>query len=162
MSELHPGQVLPEDLTGQDAWDQVITALPVTEDEIDDLLYGEERPAQERVARLREIAGQLRDMQPGDLGGDTKVLLGEIDEAVARLSGGVEQEPALEYNEGTVDDDPLNHRETLSPDSDELEDIEEDDEMSLDSEGGPLPDDVLDPEEWQDNDDGFDVEKGVH
>ena len=56
-------------------------------------------------------------------------------------------------------DDPLNHRETLSPDSDELEAIEEDDEASLSDGSEPLDDDALDPEEW--SEDNTDVERGV-
>ena len=56
-------------------------------------------------------------------------------------------------------DDPLNHRETLSPDSDELEAIEEDDEASLSDGSEPLDDDVLDPEEWSEDD--SDVDRGV-
>ena len=91
---------------------------------------------------------------------DTQALLLEIDEAVARLGGDMERDPDLEFDEVSADDDPLNHRETLSPDSDELEEIEEDDQLSLSDGSEPLPDDVLDPEEWSDGD-GFNVDRGV-
>ena len=58
-----------------------------------------------------------------------------------------------------MDEDPLAHRETLSPDSDELEKIEESDAASFTDGSEPLPDEVLDPEEWAD-DDGFDAWPG--
>ena len=103
----------------------------------------------------------MRDDTPGDFGdGDPQALLREIDEAVARLQGDMDRDPDLAFDEVSTDDDPLNHRETLSPDSDELEEIEEDDEASLTDGSEPLPDDVLDPEEW-DEGDGFDVNRGV-
>jgi hypothetical protein len=66
----------------------------------------------------------------------------------------------LAFDEVSTDGDPLNHRETLSPDSDELEEIEDDDKASLTDGSEPLVDSVLDPEEWSD-DDGFDPDRGV-
>ena len=86
-----------------------------------------------------------------NLGGDTRVLLGQIDEAIDRLSGGLDRDPDLPDNEPTLSDDPLDHRELLSPDSDELEEIEEEDEESLDDDEGPLPDDETDQAVWADD-----------
>ena len=167
MSASHPGHVLPQDITPPDGWGEMNAAQPVSSAEIEDLLYGEDRPAEERLARLREIADELRQMEPADFGDDDPgVLLGQIDEAVARLSGGIDRDPQAVFDEVSTDDDPLAHRETLSPDSDELETIEEQDDESLDDGEGPVPDDelnpedVLDPKEWDDGD-GFDVNKGV-
>jgi hypothetical protein len=88
------------------------------------------------------------------------VIAAEIDEAIARLAGGSERDPDLVNDAVQMDDDPLNHRETLSPDSDELEAIEEDDEASLSSPDEPRADGALDPEEW-DEGDGFKVDRGV-
>ena len=156
MSDGHAGSILPEDITGQDAWDDVVTALHVTDDEIDELLYSEDRSVEERIARLKEIAGQLHTYEPGDLGGDTQVLLGQIDEAIDRLSGGLDRDPDLPDNEPTLSDDPLYHRELLSPDSDELEEIEEEDEESLDDDEGPLPDDETDQAVSDNEQTGFD------
>lgn len=167
MSASHPGHVLPQDITPPDGWGEMNAAQPVSPAEIDELLYGEDRPAEERLARLREIADTLRQMEPADFGDDDPgVLLGQIDEAIARLSGALDRDPQLIFDEVSADDDPLNHRETLSPDSDELEEIEEEDQESLDDGEGPVPDDelnpedILDPREWEDGD-GFDVDKGV-
>ncbi len=160
MSSQHPGRVLPQDVVPQDGWGDMMTALPISQAEIEDLLYGDDRPAAERVERLNELAASLRDREPGDFGdNDPGRLLDEIDRAIARLNGALERDPDLEYDEPTMADDPLNHRETLSPDSDELEAIEQDDEASLSDGSEPLDDDALDPEEWSEDD--SDVNRGV-
>lgn len=160
MTSAHPGRVLPQDITLPDGWGDMMTALPVSQAEVEDLLYGDDRPAAERVERLAEIGDSLRDREPGDFGdNDPGRLLAEIDNAIARINGALERDPDVESDETTMDDDPLNHRETLSPDSDELEAIEEDDEASLSDGSEPLDDDALDPEEW--SEDGSDLERGV-
>ena len=161
MSSLHPGRVLPQDIVPQDGWGDMLTALPVSQAEIEDLLYGDDRPAEERIERLSEIADSLRNREPGDFGdNDPGVLLGEIDNAIARLRSGTERDPDMvTENEPMMDDDPLNHRETLSPDSDELEELEALDEASLSDETEPLEDEALDPEEWSEDD--SDVTRGV-
>jgi hypothetical protein len=161
MSNAHPGRIVPQDLVPDDGSGDSLTAMPVSQSEIEELLYGDDRPEAERLERLQEIAGQLRQQEPGDFGGgDTKALLGEIDEAIARLSGDIERDPDMVFDEPSMDEDPLSHRETLSPDSDELEDIEDDDKESVAEDAEPRPDDALDPEEWDDGD-GFNVDRGV-
>lgn len=160
MSSSHPGRVLPQDVVPPDGWGDMMTALPISQAEVEDLLYGDDRPAAERVERLNELADSLRNREPGDFGdNDPGWLLEEIDRATARITGALERDPDLEFDETTMDDDPLNHRETLSPDSDELEAIEEDDEASLSDGSEPLEDGVLDPEEW--SEDESDVDRGV-
>ena len=161
MSNLHPGRVLPQDIVPQDGWGDMLTALPVSQAEIEDLLYGDDRPAEERIERLSEIGESLRNREPGDFGdNDPGMLLGEIDSAIARIRAGTERDrDMVTDDEPTMDDDPLNHRETLSPDSDELEAIEAQDEASLSDETEPLDDEVLDPEEWSEDD--FDVSRGI-
>ncbi len=159
MSNQHPGRLLPQDVVPDDGGGEMLTALPVSQAEVEDLLYGDDRPAAERMQRLSEIADDIRGQQPGDFGDNAGRLLTEIEGAIARLSGALEGDPKAEVDEPTMDGDPLNHRETLSPDSDELEAIEEDDEASLTDGSEPLDDNVLDPEEC--SEDGFDVERGV-
>ncbi len=161
MTNSHPGRIVPQDILPEDGSGNSLTALPFSQSEIEELLYGDDRPAQERIERLQELAAQMREEEPGDFGdGDPRALLLEIDEAIARLSGDVDRDPDLAFDEVSTDGDPLNHRETLSPDSDELEEIEENDEASLTDGAEPLPDAVLDPAEWDDGD-GFDVDRGV-
>ena len=160
MSSQHPGRVLPQDVAPQDGWGEMMTAQPISQAEIDDLLYGDDRPPAERAERLGELAEYLRSREPGDFGDDDPGrLLTEIDSAIARINAALDRDPDVVFDETTMDDDPLNHRETLSPDSDELEAIEEDDEASLSDGAEPLDDDVLDPEEWSEDD--SDVERGV-
>ena len=87
MSSAHPGRILPQDVVPQDGSGDMLTALPFSQSEVDELLYGDDRPPQERIERLQELAGQLREQEPGDFGdGDPRALLGEIDRA-ARISG---------------------------------------------------------------------------
>ena len=161
MSNLHPGRVLPQDLVLPDGGGDMLSALPVSQAEIEDLLYGEDRPAEERIDRLAEIAETLRNSAPADFGdNDPGVLLGEIDTAIARLRGALDRDPEqITDDEPTMDDDPLNHRETLSPDSDELEELEAMDKASISDGTEPLEDEALDPEEWSEND--LDVTRGV-
>lgn len=151
MTNGHPGRILPQDVEPQDGGGAALTALPLSQAEIDELLYGDDRPALERVERLQELAAQLRDDEPGDFGdGDPAALLKEIEEAIARLSGDIARDPDMPFDEPSMDDDPVNHRETLAPDSDELEELEEEDEASISDDAEPLEDDALDPEEWDD------------
>jgi hypothetical protein len=161
MTNAHPGRIVPQDILPQDGSGNSLTALPFGQAEIEELLYGDDRPAQERIERLQELAGQMREEEPGDFGdGDPRALLLEIDEAIARLSDDVDRDLDMPEDQVSTDGDPLNHRETLSPDSDELEAIEADDERSLTDGTEPLPDEVLDPAEWDDGD-GFNVDRGV-
>lgn len=147
------------DLIGQDNTvgndgDSPGYASPISSSEIEELLYNEEWPAEERIARLREMRGQLAEQEGPDFGDDDPLtLIRQIDAAVASLN--------LLEGEGMdpsgMDMDPSSHRETLSPDSDELLDLEAEDEESLtsDDEDGPI-----DEREWIDGD-GFDPDKGV-
>ena len=160
MSNLHPGRVLPQDVVPQDGWGDMMTALPISQAEIEDLLYGDDRPVAERVERLSELADSLRNREPGDFGdNDPGRLLEEIERAIARINSALERDPDLQFDEPTMAVDPLNHRETLSPDSDELEALQEDDQASLSDGSEPLEDDALDPEEWSEDD--LDVDRGV-
>lgn len=103
-------------------------AQPLSQAEIDELLYGDEWSAEERLERLRDFRDDLRSREAADFGTDDPgSLLREVIAAIARLESS--------YGEGmdpsSVDHNPEDHRETLAPDSDELETIEEEDEASL-------------------------------
>ena len=142
-----------DETTGNDG-DLPGFASPISTAEIDDLLYSEEWPAGERMARLRAMREQLAGLEPSDFGDDDpRALIAQIDDALGHLAGqaGDDIEPA------GLDIDPGDHRETLAPDSDELAEIEEDDDASFtdDADDGPI-----DETEWIDGD-GFDPDKGV-
>jgi hypothetical protein len=121
-------------------------AQPLSQAEIDELLYGDEWSARERLERLREFRDDLRSREAADFGTDDPgSLLREVIAAIARLE--------RSYGEGmdpsSVDHNPEDHRETLAPDSDELEAIEEQDEASL-AEDLPDDDEEIDEGEWED------------
>lgn len=120
-------------------------AQPVSQAEIEDLLYGDDWPAAERLARLLSIRDELSNLEATDFGDDDpRQLIGAIETALAQLSNaeGEGMDPT------SVDHDPAAHRETLSPDSDELEAIAASDEASFaEDEEGPI-----DKTQWTDDD----------
>jgi hypothetical protein len=143
-----------DELTGNDG-DRPGYTLPVGPTEIDELLYNEEWSADERIERLLAMRRELAELESPDFGDDDPLtLVRRIDDAVAQLRGldGEGMDPA------GMDMDPSAHRETMSPDSDELLDLEELDEQSLTSDDGE--DGPIDEREWIDGD-GFDPDKGV-
>jgi hypothetical protein len=149
----HPGYIIPQDTAPDDTGTDAIIGLPISQDEVDELLYSEDRPTEERLDRLRELAEGLRTRKAGEIGdNDAATLLGSIEQTISSL----ETKSRNPGEPGMLDDDPLDHRETLSPDSDELDTIEEEDEDSVEDDIG-----VLDEEEWAE-DDAIDTQKGVH
>lgn len=121
--------------------EQVLIAQPLSNAEIEELLYSDAFPADERLARLREIRDELLESEASDFGSDDPgALLGQIHQAISLLEqpGGESMDPV------SVDHNPEDHRETLSPDSDELDAIEKADEDSLDDDIPFEDDEVLD------------------
>jgi hypothetical protein len=138
MKPTNPHHVISRDTALADGSPEVLSELPFTLDEVNDLVYGDDRPAAERMARLAELAEDLRARQAGDLAdGDPGALLGEVEAAIRLL----ETKSQFAGEPGMLAEDPHDHRETLSPDSDELSLIAEEDEESLEEEGAQLEDD---------------------
>ena len=128
MRSNNPGHIIPQDTATDDSTGDVITGLPISQDEIDELIYGEDRPADDRIARLRELADDLRERTAGEMSDDdAATLLAALERAISTL----ETKAKYAGEPGMLDEDPHDHRETLSPDSDELEEIEEEDEESI-------------------------------
>lgn len=130
----HHGQILPMDTGPADAVDTLGMELPVSQDEIEDLLYGEGRGAEERLDRLRELRLDLQARGAGDyfVEQDAPSLIAEIDRAIERLEVATGQRDGGELSDPvSLDVDPLAHRETLSPDDDELLDLAAADEASI-------------------------------
>ena len=120
-------------------------AQPVSLTEIEELLYGDDWPIEERLARLRVARQEIADLEAPDFGDeDPLVLVRAIDDAIGRLEGlaGESMDPT------SVDHDASVHRETLAPDSDELEAIEAADEASFREEAAD--DDSVDKTQWID------------
>lgn len=119
--------------------EQVLIAQPLSQAEIDELLYSDEFPREERLARLRQVRLELSEQEASDFGSDDPgSLLGVVNEAIAALEDGVGES----MDASSVDHNPEDHRETLSPDSDELDAIEQADEESLSDD--VVENDVLD------------------
>jgi hypothetical protein len=97
-------------------------AEPLSQAEIEELLYNDGLAAADRLARLKQLRADLEARQADDFGdNDPKSLLTEIDSAILRL-----EDPArVGATETSFDSDPANHRETLSPDDDLLAELEE-------------------------------------
>ncbi|UJW84899.1 hypothetical protein [Devosia sp. SL43] len=156
----HHGTMVPQD-TNFDNADQPGIAQPYTQSEIEELLYGEDRPASERLARLRELRDETSIRESGDWGDqDPAAMLDELDRAIDELSATIANGDDNEDYAGLAtnfDNDPSDRLDALSPDDvDARHAIESDDELDEDDELGPL-----DEAEWDEGDD-FRPERGVH
>lgn len=94
-------------------------AQPISQNEIEDLIYADDRPTSERLERLREIREEVGVRASIDyVAKDLMVLQAELDKAIEQLE-------ARHSDGSTPEHDPLEHREALSPDSDEYEALAE-------------------------------------
>lgn len=142
------------DLVGQDMpigndGDTPGMAQPVSQTEVEELLYSDDWPIEERLARLRDMRRDIAEFEAPDYGDeDPLTLVRFIDDAITRLQRltGEGMDPT------SVDQDASAHRETLSPDSDELEAIEAADEASFGEDAAD--DDSIDKSQWIDGLDG--------
>lgn len=156
----HHDAMVPQD-TNFDNADQPGIAQPYTQAEIEDLLYGTDRPASERLAQLRELRDESVIRESGDWGDqDPAAMLDELDRAIDELSATMANSDDNDDYAGlgtNFDNDAESRLDTLSPDDiDAREAIESDD-------GEDEADDLqpLDKAEWEDGD-GFSQDKGVH
>lgn len=156
----HHGTIVPQD-TNFDNADQPGIAQPYTQAEVEDLLYGDDRPAAERLARLCELRDESAIRESGDWGDqDPAAMLGELDRAIDQLSATIANADDNEDYAGLAtnfDNDPADRLDTLSPDdTDARHAIESDDDLAEEDDLGPL-----DEAEWEEGDD-FRPEKGIH
>ena len=158
----HPGHIIPQDIEPGDASEAFGIAEPYTQTEIEDLLYGDDRPAGQRLARLRELRVEATVRESGDWGDqDPAAMLDELDRAIDELSAMIaNSDDADDYAAlaPAFDNDPADHLDALAPDDvDARHAIESDEEFFEDEdEIGPL-----DEAEWAEGDD-FKPERGVH
>lgn len=133
----HTADVVSQETDVGDDGDAPGISQPLSQAEIDELLYGDGWSAEDRLERLRDFRDDLQSREAADFGtDDPRYLLKEVSAAIARLerSFGEGMDPS------SVDHNPEDHRETLAPDSDELEALEEDDVASL---AEDLPDEEI-------------------
>lgn len=120
---------------------------PVSQSEIEELLYSEQWSVEQRLERLTAMRAQLDELEAPDFGDDDPAdLIRQIDAAI----GSLEQLVGEGMDPTSIDHDPSAHRETLSPDSDELEAIEEADE---DESAEVADDSEIDKSQWIDGPD---------
>jgi hypothetical protein len=160
----HPGHIIPQDIEPGDASEAFGIAEPYTQTEIEDLLYGDDRPASQRLARLRELRDEAVVRESGDWGGqDPAATLDELDRAIDELSATIanaddneDDYPSLA--EG-LSNDPNDRLDALAPDDvDARSTILGEDSLDEDDDDDLEP---LDESEWDDGDD-FKPEQGVH
>lgn len=132
------GMVVSQNTGLDDGAFQPGIAQPISQNEIEDLIYADDRPTGERLARLREIRDEIRARASIDfVDEDQAVLLAELSKAIAQL--------AASHSQGSVHDhDPIEHREALAPDSDEYEALLEEEE--------DYQDDPLSQRRWEEGD----------
>jgi len=145
----HPGSLVPQEISFDNA-DQPGIAQPYSQTEIEDLVYGNDRPVAERLARLEEIRAEMYARESGDFGGDDPAaLLGEIERAIAELRTDRDAAETAGNFQGTVAADPADHLDALAPDDvDPRRALEEGEEAFYDDdEEGPADDDHWDGSE---------------
>lgn len=157
----HHGTVVPQD-TNFDNADQPGIAQPYTQSEVEELLFGGDRPASERLALLRELRNESAIRESGDWGDqDPASMLDEIDRAIDELSATIANADDNGDFAGlatTFDNDPADRLDTLSPDDEETRQaIEGDEEAFFDDED----DESLEEETW-DGGEEFRTERDLH
>lgn len=144
----HHGTMVPQ-RTNFDNADQPGISQPYSQSEIEDLLYGEDRPASERLARLRELRDEAVARESGDRGEqDPAAMLEEIDRAIDELSAtmaNAEDNSAYAGLGTSFDNDPADRLDLLSPDDEEARQAIEGDEDSFVEED---EDALLEEREW--------------
>lgn len=112
----HPGSLVPQE-TDFDNSDTPGIAQPYSQTEIEDLLYGNDRSAEERLDRLHEMRAEAAARESGDFGGeDPAALLTEIDRAIFELQRDMDNSDDAGDFQGSVMVDPNDHLDALSPD----------------------------------------------
>ncbi len=118
----HHGTLVPQD-TNFDNADQPGIAQPYSQSEVEDLLYGDDRSASERLARLREIRDEAAIRESGDFGDeDPASMLVELDRAIEELSASIDNSDDNASYAGLetgISRDPADHLDALSPDDDD-------------------------------------------
>ncbi|MBE7734186.1 hypothetical protein [Devosia faecipullorum] len=136
----HTGRLVPQE-TNFDNADNPGIAQPYSQSEIEDLLYGDDRPLAERVARLKEIRSEALARESGDFGDeDPAAMLDELDRAIEALEGDAANLDETGDAAALMSADPADHLDALSPDD-------------VDARQVLTGEDDLDEDEWPEDDD---------
>jgi hypothetical protein len=157
MTQLHHhGTMMPQE-TSFDNADQPGIAQPFTQTEVEELLFGDDRPVEERLDRLREMRSEAIARQSADWGDDDPAaLLSEIDRAIEELAmDSADADATSDYANLSAPLEWEADLESLSPDDVDARAAIEGDADEDDDSG------ILDDTEWDEGDD-FRPERGVH
>ncbi|QQR38553.1 hypothetical protein [Devosia rhizoryzae] len=100
-----------------DANEQPGLSIPYSQDEIEDLLYGSDRPVAERVERLKEMRAEMATRESGDFGDqDPKDMMAEIDRALDELQADNDYADENGDFDPALAIDPEDHLDALAPD----------------------------------------------
>lgn len=138
----HHGTMVPQE-TNFDNADQPGIAQPYSQSEIEDLLYGDDRPAAERLAQLREMREEASIRESGDWGDqDPAAMVDELDRAIDELSATMANaDDTNDYADLAAPLDRDDRLDMLAPDDEDARHaIEGDDEEEFfeDDDQGPL------------------------
>jgi hypothetical protein len=138
----HPGSLVPQE-TSFDNADTPGIAQPYSQSEVEDLLYGSDRPARDRLERLREMRVEAAERESGDFGGqDPAFLLDELDRAIEELQRDLDNTDDTGNVDASMSSDPADHLDALSPDdTDAREALIGEEEFYREDEDGPADDD---------------------
>lgn len=138
----HPGSLVPQE-TSFDNADTPGISQPYSQSEIEDLLYGDDRSADDRLARLREMLDEAAERGSGDLGGrDPAFLMEELDRAIDELQRDLDNTEETGNVDAAMASDPADHLEAMSPDDvDARAALIGEDEFYEEDEDGPADDD---------------------
>ncbi len=138
----HPGSLVPQE-TSFDNADTPGIAQPYSQSEVEDLLYGSDRPARDRLERLREMRVEAAERESGDFGGqDPAFLLDELDRAIEELQRDLDNTDDTGNVDASMSSDPADHLDALSPDdTDAREALIGEEEFYSEDEDGPADDD---------------------
>ena len=158
----HHETMVPQD-TNFDNADQPGIAQPYTQSEVEELLYGDDRPATERLAQLRALRDESAIRESGDWGDqDPAAMLEEIDRAIDELSATIANSEDNDDFAGlatTFDNDPADRLDALSPDDEDGRyAIEGDEEAFFDDDED---EESLEEESW-DGGEEFRTDRDLH
>ncbi len=143
-----PDPVVSQDTT-YDAVDQPGLAHPYSQNEIEDILYASDLSVEDRLARLREIRGEMVVRESGDFGEeDPADMIDELDRAIEELQRDA-QDADDTGDAAVMAADPADHLDALAPDDvDARAALIGEEEFFEEDEDGPVDDDHV----WQGSD----------
>ncbi len=131
--------------------------LSVSEDEINELLYGTAMSVEERVQRLELLRAELQGYEGSDLGGDAAAMLAEVEGTLAEIR---ESSDDL-VNPVPSPEDLDGHGELMSLDDDARYDDDDEGDDVLDHDDEAILEEEQDEDDLDDEDDDDEADDGT-